>query len=213
LREAPTKKVLAEQRYVFTALAQRRYVDPDDVQTEIEILPETTRRDVGSEVAIRGGDHPNVNLDRPRPAKPLELTLLQNAQELSLKRKRQLADFIEEDESTIGDFEFAFLLRDRPSEGSAFVAEQFALEEPSARAAQFMATNGRRARVLLRCTARAANSFPVPVSPVMSTVVSARATRCMVSYTCCMTLLSPTIVCERWSSVCNRSASRSNLAT
>ena len=46
----------------------------------------------------------------------------------------------------------------------------------SVSAAQLTATNGREARGLFWCTARAASSLPVPVSPVMSTVESRGAT-------------------------------------
>ncbi len=42
-------------------------------------------------------------------------------------------------------------------------------------AAQFTATNGLAARRPWRCSARATTSLPVPVSPVISTVVSASA--------------------------------------
>lgn len=42
-------------------------------------------------------------------------------------------------------------------------------------AAQLTATKGRAARALLRCSARATSSLPVPVSPRISTVASPRA--------------------------------------
>jgi hypothetical protein len=51
----------------------------------------------------------------------------------------------------------------------------------SVSAAQLIATNGRCARAPLTCNARATNSFPVPVSPVINTVASDRATLATIS--------------------------------
>ena len=62
----------------------------------------------------------------------------------------------------------------------------------SASAAQLSATNGRSARALPAWIARAASSFPVPVSPVMRTVPAAGAARRISSFTCCIAGLVPT---------------------
>jgi hypothetical protein len=63
----------------------------------------------------------------------------------------------------------------------------------SGTAAQLSATKGRSARLLSRCSARAATSLPVPLSPVINTVVSVGAMRAMSSFTCVMAGLSPMI--------------------
>ena len=58
-------------------------------------------------------------------------------------------------------------------EGAAFVAEQFGFQQvTSDSAAQLTATKSRRRRRLWSCRARAVNSLPVPVSPVMTTGAS-----------------------------------------
>ncbi len=68
---------------------------------------------------------------------------------------------------------------------------------PSANAPQLSATNGPPARGLASCTARAASSLPVPVSPSMSTGTSVRATRCRRRTSSFIAGLSPTTVRRR----------------
>ena len=48
-------------------------------------------------IAVGCGDHPDVGLDGPRPAEPLELALLEDAKELGLHRQAHLADLVEEE--------------------------------------------------------------------------------------------------------------------
>jgi hypothetical protein len=54
---------------------------------------------------------------------------------------------------------------------------QFSLQQGIRDCSTVIATKGRSARGPLRWTARAANSFPVPLSPSMSTLDSVGATR------------------------------------
>ena len=61
------------------------------------------------------------------------------------------------------------------------------------RAAQFSFSKGPRLRGLARWIARATSSFPEPLSPVMSTFASLRATFATSARTCSIARLSPTI--------------------
>ena len=60
-------------------------------------------------------------------------------------------------------------------------------------AAQFTLMRGMARWALRSWMARATSSLPVPVSPVMSTVLRVRATRSMVEMTSSMARLVPTI--------------------
>ena len=64
-----------------------------------------------------------------RAAEPLELLLLEHAQELGLERRRDVADLVEEERAAVRQLEAADLLRDRPGEGALLVAEQLALQQ------------------------------------------------------------------------------------
>ena len=73
---------------------------------------------------------PHVDTLRPRAAEPLELLLLQHAQQLRLELERNVADLVEEERAAVGELEAADLLRDRAGERAALVAEELALEKP-----------------------------------------------------------------------------------
>ncbi len=77
-------------------LAQRRDDEGHAVQPEIQVLPERAAAHLGLEVAVRGRDEADVDLDGGQPADPHHLSLLDDPEELGLDRGRQLADLVEE---------------------------------------------------------------------------------------------------------------------
>ena len=76
-----------------------------------------------------GGHHPHVHLDRPVAAHPLELVLLEKAQELHLHGGRDVADLVEEEGASVRGLEAAGPGGDGARERALLVAEQLALEE------------------------------------------------------------------------------------
>ena len=70
-------------------------------------------------------------------------------------------------------------------------------------AAQLTVTNARADRRLAACTAAAASSLPVPLSPVRSTRASVGATRATSARTCSIAALAPTSAERRESSACS----------
>ena len=94
-----------------------------------EIRAEALLPDRLGEVAIGGGDQPDVGLDRLRGADPLELPLLQDAQQLHLELERQLADLVEEERSAVGQLEAAAASPVGAGEGTLLVAEELALDQ------------------------------------------------------------------------------------
>ena len=118
-----------EKRDVLPALAQGRQRHRDDVQAIEEVLPEGPLVDHPLQIAVGGGDQPDVRLDRARGADPLELPLLQDAQQQSLERQRNLAHLVEEQGAPLGRLDLADLAFDRSRESPSLVAEERALEE------------------------------------------------------------------------------------
>ena len=88
-------------------LAQRRHEDREDVQPVVEVLAELAGRDRLFEILVGGGHEPHVGPDGFRAAQPLELALLQDAQQLHLRREVQLADLVEEQRAAFGELEAA----------------------------------------------------------------------------------------------------------
>ena len=62
-------------------------------------------------------------------ADALERALLQEAQQLDLDRRRDLADLVEEQRPAVGLLEAPFAAAGRAREGALLVAEQLALEQ------------------------------------------------------------------------------------
>src|SRR6267143_676300 len=79
------------------------------------------------EISIRRRDNPNVHLHGPIAAHRFKLTLLKNAQQLDLRAKRQLADFIEKDRAAIGELETPDVPFKSAGKGSLDMPKQFAL--------------------------------------------------------------------------------------
>ena len=67
--------------------------------------------------------------ERLGPADALELVLLQDAEDLGLRRQGQLADLVEEDRAPGGALEPAGLLAVGAGERAPLVAEQLALDQ------------------------------------------------------------------------------------
>src|SRR5208283_1149234 len=80
---------------VLGSLPQGRHRDRVDVQAIEQVLSEAARLDVGDEVAIGRRNDADVDLDGPACADRLDLALLDGAQELDLRRKRQFSDLVE----------------------------------------------------------------------------------------------------------------------
>ena len=81
------QEVLHQQRDVVLALSQRRHMDGDHVQAVVQVLAETPGVDLFLQVPVGRGDHPAVDLDRRAAADPLELLVLEHAQQLALGRQ------------------------------------------------------------------------------------------------------------------------------
>ena len=96
------------------ALPEWRNLDGEDGQPVVEVRPEPTFAQVLLQVAVRGGDDPDVDLARRRRAETLDLAVLDDAEELCLEGRVEVADLVEEERPAVGE------LSNRP--GFAWVA-------------------------------------------------------------------------------------------
>src|SRR5690606_10813871 len=92
---------LDEQRDVLTALAERRQIDVQDVQPEIQVAAEPSDLDELTQRLVGGCDDAHVDLDLGLAAESSEPLLLERAQQLRLSRERHLADLIEEQRAAV----------------------------------------------------------------------------------------------------------------
>src|SRR5690606_28309460 len=122
-------EVVHQRREVLLALAQRRHRDLDHLEAVVEVMPKPAGCNGGLQVAIGRGNEPDIHLDRLCAADTLELAFLQHAEELHLKRRRDIADLIQEERAPIGQLESADALVGGPGEGALLMAKQLALEK------------------------------------------------------------------------------------
>jgi hypothetical protein len=80
----------------------------------VQILAERALCHAFLQIAVRRCHDPQVHVDRLRAAKPLDLTLLEHAQQLHLRVERQVANLVEKDRGLVGELEAARLARQRP---------------------------------------------------------------------------------------------------
>src|SRR2546426_711377 len=128
-RRGRGEEVLDQERQVLDPLAQPRQHDRDDVQPVVQVLAEAPRLHLGLEVLVGGREDAHVDLQGAVAADPLELALLQDAQDLGLRLRPHVADLVEEERPAVGDLELALARRDRPREGALLVTEELALDQ------------------------------------------------------------------------------------
>ena len=122
-------EVPCKEPEIAHALAERRELDVNHVQSVVEVLAEAARLHLGLEVAVRRGDDADVALRRAGLSEGRVLALLEQAEELHLHRERQLADLVEEERPAFGSSDETTTGSLRAREGALRMAEELALDE------------------------------------------------------------------------------------
>src|SRR4051812_28408359 len=123
------EEIVAEQRDVLGALAQRRDAQRDRVDAEVEILAQPPVAQRGIEIDVGGADQAEVDMHDPVAADRPVLALLENAQQLGLQIRRHLADLVEQQRAALGHLEQAFLVHRRAGERALLVAKELRLDQ------------------------------------------------------------------------------------
>ena len=139
-------------------------------------------------------DEPDVDGAGPVLADPADLLLLEQAEQLGLEGKGQIADLVEKERPLVGVLDEPGLVPERPGERAADVPEELALEKlvrdgPAVDGDEPAARSGPRDSWI----ARAMSSFPVPLSPAIRTGASRSLTLSMSSRTRAKAADRPTI--------------------
>ena len=113
LRAKRCMNLWARKRHVLLAFAQGRHVNGHDVEAEKQVLAEFLAFDAFFQVPVGGGDDADVHLDGAVAADAFQFALLQDAQQLGLDLRGNLADFVQQDGAAVGQFEPAFALGQR----------------------------------------------------------------------------------------------------
>ena len=121
------EEILGERPDVLDTRAERREVNPDDIESIVEILAKLLGRDRLIKVAIRRGHDTDVCLDGGVATHTRKLTLLQDAKKFALDRHRHLTDLVEEKGPALALLKAPDTLGRRAGEGPLLVTEELAL--------------------------------------------------------------------------------------
>src|SRR5439155_17939082 len=108
---------------------QRGQRDLHDVDAVVEILAEASFVHEPRQVAVRGGDEPDVDAHLAAAADGLDPAFLDGAHELDLDAGLQVADLVQEQRPTVGLLEQALTVLTGVGERAATVTEELALDD------------------------------------------------------------------------------------
>ncbi len=123
------QNVLHQQGNVLFVIAQRRQIDVEDIQPEIKILPQMAAADRLFGIFVRGREHAHIHRRLGLASQPADLAVFQHAQEFRLRRRRHLADLIEQQRPAVGQLEAPDAAFRRAGKRATLVSENFAFHQ------------------------------------------------------------------------------------
>ena len=109
--------------------AQRRYVQREYVEPEVQVLAEAPLLDERQQVPVGRGDHPDVDVVDLVAADGPDVAELQHAEQLGLQAEGHVADLVEQQRAAVGLGEQPLARLDGAGEPSPRVPEDLALEQ------------------------------------------------------------------------------------
>src|SRR5215510_7554657 len=94
-----------------------------------EVFTKQTSAHLLFEILVGGDDHTHVHRHRSLAADRIELSFLQDAQELRLGRQRHVPDLVQEKRAAMGLSEQSLGALDRAGKGSPLMPKQLAFEQ------------------------------------------------------------------------------------
>ncbi|MNY00627.1 hypothetical protein D3C86_1331270 [compost metagenome] len=128
LIDVPGQQTLSQRQNVSGALAQRTPGQRKHRQAIIEVFAKAPRRHFTRQVAVGGRHHANIQRDRFTRPHPLDLALLQHAQQFGLEPQGHFGNFVEQNGAAVGLLELAGLRGNGAGEGALLVPEQSRFE-------------------------------------------------------------------------------------
>ena len=123
------EKAGGERHDIVAPCAKRRQRDRKLAQSIVEIFAERPAPGRRLERDVARSDDAHVDRRRCPRADAPHHPLLENAEELGLRRRGQVRDLVEKQRAAVGEAEVTFLATVRPRERALFVAEQLGLDQ------------------------------------------------------------------------------------
>ncbi len=101
----------------------------EDVQAIVQIFAEAAIGDHLNEIAVRGGDDADINLDRAFGTDRVYLSFLNGAKQFDLHIERKLADFVQKKGAAIGFDKFAGMFFRGTGKSTFLMAEKNAFDQ------------------------------------------------------------------------------------
>jgi hypothetical protein len=152
--------VLRQRRDVGRALAERRHAEHDQVQAVEEVLAERPRPDERGKIAVGRGEDAHVHRSRLAAPEHLVRPVLEDAQELHLRGRVELADLVEQDRAAVRDLEPSAPVLPRVGVRAPHVPEHLALEQRRRDAAEVDLDEGPRTPSAVPVDRLRDSSFP-----------------------------------------------------
>ena len=118
-----------QQRNVFAPFVQRRQDDVYDIQSIIEVFAECALAHHGLQIPVSCRQYAHIHADGIGAADRTYLVLLQNAQQFHLQPHRHVADFVQQQRTSLGGLEESLMIASSAGERSAGVTKEFRLEQ------------------------------------------------------------------------------------
>jgi enoyl-CoA hydratase/carnithine racemase len=129
LRRKTGDEAAHEIGQILHAVAQRRYRDGEDMQAVEQILAELAGADQLKQVAVGGGDQPEVDLHGLARSDRIDFSVLQCAQQFDLRVEGQFADLVEKEGAAVRFEKLSQRPFGRAGEGALLMAEQDRLDQ------------------------------------------------------------------------------------
>ena len=115
--------MFCKKRNVVSSIPQGRQLDPNHVNTVIQVLTEIFVFDFLLKILVGSRDDPCVDLDGLMAADRKKFAFFQHTQQFALHGQRHLRDFIQKETAVVGLCEETFLVAHGATEGPFFISE------------------------------------------------------------------------------------------
>ena len=99
------------------------------IETVEQVLPKLPVSNILLQIAVGGGNDPDIDVQGVNAAQSFKFTILQDPQQLRLQFEGQFADFVQKKSALVGQFDAADFLADGAGKPTFFVSKKFALQQ------------------------------------------------------------------------------------
>ena len=123
------KEALDQKRNILLVFAQRWQRQAHDIEPVKQVFAETPRSNFALQIPMSGCNDADIHLNPLQGADRSELAFLQDPEQFHLKLKGQIAHFVEEGRSAVGEFDQPAFRFAGSREGATCVSEEFAFHQ------------------------------------------------------------------------------------